>query len=195
MASRSVKLPDIGEGIAEAEIVEWSVKVGDVLREDQVIASVMTDKATIEIPSPFGGRVVALGGEVGDKLAIGGELIRLEVEGEPEMASEPAAAAHQQAEAAQPQRIADEIAKEFDVFLENAEPSQAAMDEPSDEPPGKPLASPAVRRRAKEAHVDLGDIPGSGPDGRIVQRDLDSFLGKAENGERLTLRAPNIAIR
>ena len=192
MASRSVKLPDIGEGIAEAEIVEWSVKVGDVVREDQVIASVMTDKATIEIPSPFSGRVVALGGEVGEKLAIGGELIRLEVEGEPGADTEPTAEAHE-AQAAPPRRIAEEIAQEFDVFLEETKPSPVVKDEPTDELASKPLASPAVRRRAKEADVDLKKLSGSGPDGRIEHRDLDRFLG--ENGERLTQRAPNIAIR
>ena len=74
MGQRSIRMPDVGEGVAEAEIVEWSVKVGDLVREDQVVAAVMTDKATVEIPTPVAGTVVALGGGVGDVLAVGAEL-------------------------------------------------------------------------------------------------------------------------
>ena len=77
--TRIIKLPDIGEGVAEAELIGWLVKVGDIIREDQPLAEVMTDKATVEIPSPAAGTVVALGGEVGAKLAVGGELVRLAV--------------------------------------------------------------------------------------------------------------------
>ena len=87
MGMRSIRLPDVGEGVAEAEIVEWSVKVGDLVREDQVIAAVMTDKATVEIPTPVAGAVVALGGAVGDVLAVGSELIRIDAPGLPELAS------------------------------------------------------------------------------------------------------------
>src|SRR6185436_1316379 len=79
MGLRSIKLPDVGEGVAEAELVEWDVKVGDQVQEDQILAAVMTDKATVEILAPFAGTVAALGGEVGDTLAVGGELVRLEV--------------------------------------------------------------------------------------------------------------------
>ncbi|MDF3847250.1 biotin/lipoyl-containing protein, partial [Achromobacter denitrificans] len=82
MGIHIIKMPDIGEGIAEVELVGWHVKVGDTVAEDQPLADVMTDKATVEIPSPVVGRVVALGGEVGQVMAVGGELIRLEVEGE-----------------------------------------------------------------------------------------------------------------
>ena len=78
MASRIVKLPDIGEGVAEAEVVVWHVKVGDIVREDQPLADVMTDKATVEIPSPAHGTVASLGVEAGQMLAVGGELVRLE---------------------------------------------------------------------------------------------------------------------
>src|SRR5574337_1266832 len=81
MGSRAIKMPDVGEGVAEAEIVEWAVKVGDIVREDQVVASVMTDKATVEIPTHVAGTVVALGGEVGDVLPVGAELIRIEAPG------------------------------------------------------------------------------------------------------------------
>ncbi|MGH8818707.1 MAG: biotin/lipoyl-containing protein, partial [Achromobacter pestifer] len=82
MGIHIIKMPDIGEGIAEVELVGWHVKVGDTVAEDQPLADVMTDKATVEIPSPVVGKVVALGGDVGQVMAVGGELIRLEVEGE-----------------------------------------------------------------------------------------------------------------
>src|SRR5262249_12143838 len=82
MGTRIVKLPDVGEGVAEAEIVEWHVEVGQSVLEDQILAAVMTDKATVEIPSPVAGKVLALGGEVGQTLAVGAELVRLEVVGE-----------------------------------------------------------------------------------------------------------------
>ena len=79
MAIRVIKMPDIGEGIAEVELVAWHVKPGDAVVEDQALADVMTDKATVEIPSPVAGKVVALGGEVGQQIAVGAELIRIEV--------------------------------------------------------------------------------------------------------------------
>ena len=81
MAEHVIKLPDVGEGVAEAELVEWHVKVGELVREDAVLAAVMTDKATVEIPSPTDGEVVWLGAEIGDTVAVGAPLIRLKVEG------------------------------------------------------------------------------------------------------------------
>ena len=81
MGERIVKLPDVGEGIAEAELVEWHVKVGDLVREDTVLAAVMTDKATVEIPSPVDGEVAWIGAEVGDKVAVGAPLVRLRTAG------------------------------------------------------------------------------------------------------------------
>ncbi len=84
MGVRSIKMPDVGEGVAEAEIVEWAVKVGDLVQEDQVVAAVMTDKATVDIPSPVAGSVLALGGAVGDVLAVGAELIRIDAPGLPD---------------------------------------------------------------------------------------------------------------
>src|ERR1700735_4205591 len=84
MGVRSIKMPDVGEGVAEAEIVEWAVKVGDLVKEDQVVAAVMTDKATVEIPTPVAGSVLTLGGAVGDVLAVGSELIRIDAPGLPD---------------------------------------------------------------------------------------------------------------
>jgi len=84
MGVRTIKMPDVGEGVAEAEIVEWAVKVGDLVKEDQVVAAVMTDKATVDIPTPVAGSVLALGGAVGDVLAVGAELIRIDAPGMPD---------------------------------------------------------------------------------------------------------------
>ncbi|HAV34938.1 MAG TPA: branched-chain alpha-keto acid dehydrogenase subunit E2, partial [Massilia sp.] len=81
MGIHVIKMPDLGEGIAEVEVVAWHVKPGDTVKEDQVLADVMTDKATVEIPSPVNGVVTALGGKLGEAMAVGAELIRLEVEG------------------------------------------------------------------------------------------------------------------
>jgi 2-oxoisovalerate dehydrogenase E2 component (dihydrolipoyl transacylase) len=108
MGIHVIKMPDLGEGIAECEVVAWRVQPGDTIKEDQVLADVMTDKATVEIPSPVHGTVMALGGKVGDSLPVGGELIRLEVEGAGNSsgdAAKPAAAA-----AALPAPAADEPA-------------------------------------------------------------------------------------
>ena len=89
MGTHVIKMPDIGEGIAQVELVEWFVKVGDVIAEDQVVADVMTDKATVEIPSPVSGKVLALGGQPGEVMAVGSELIRIEVEGSGNHVDEP----------------------------------------------------------------------------------------------------------
>ncbi len=93
MATHAIKVPDLGEGIAEVELVAWRVQPGDTVAEDQVLADVMTDKATVEIPSPVAGRVLALGGEVGQQLAVGAELIRIDVEAQGEAVQVPAAPA------------------------------------------------------------------------------------------------------
>src|SRR5918993_6087787 len=87
MGEHLIKMPDVGEGIAEAELVEWHVKVGDLVREDAVLAAVMTDKATVEIPSPVDGEVLWLGAEIGEVVATGSPLIRLKVEGEGSVAA------------------------------------------------------------------------------------------------------------
>ncbi len=184
MGIRIVKLPDVGEGVAEAEVVEWHVTVGQSVLEDQILAAVMTDKATVEIPSPVAGTVVALGAEVGGVLAVGAELIRLEVAGE---GNAEVAAAPREATAAPPpaQPLAAAPAPKLPVpppASPLAEPasaplptSRAPMGPPR--PPGeKPIASPAVRRRARDAGVDLRQVRGTGPAGRISHDDLDAFL-------------------
>lgn len=203
MGIHIIKMPDIGEGIAEVELVGWHVKVGDTVAEDQPLADVMTDKATVEIPSPVVGRVLALGGEVGEVMAVGGELIRLEVEGEGNAkpgadappAKAPAAPAAvgevsaTQVPDTQPAKTA--VAQVSDT--QAAKTLQASTARVSDTPrtaavarqPGeKPLASPAVRKRAWDLGVELRYVAGSGPAGRILHEDLDAYLqGQGATGQ------------
>lgn len=173
-----IKLPDVGEGVAEAEIVEVLVKVGDEVAEDQVIAAVMTDKATVEIPSPVAGRVASLGMEVGAVLAVGTEIARIETD-----ASVQRQPAPDQDAAVSPASVpmAEAVAKP-----DNAAPSRPPAEPvavettqtPSSSRPagGKPLASPSVRRRAQEMGIELTQVQGSGPAGRIDHADLDTFV-------------------
>jgi 2-oxoisovalerate dehydrogenase E2 component (dihydrolipoyl transacylase) len=162
-----VKVPDIGEGIAEVELVEWHVKPGDAVVVDQVLADLMTDKATVEVPTPVAGRVVALGGKAGDKLAVGSELLRVETgEGAAQDIKSAAPAAKSVAAPA--------------AAAPAAAPAARAAPQPTAETTvpeviGKPLASPSVRRHARELGVELRQVRGSGPDGRIVHDDVIAF--------------------
>ena len=159
------KMPDLGEGTVEAEVVEWKVRVGEVVQEDQVIAEVMTDKAAVEVPSPVTGRVLSLTGQPGDMVAVGSELIVFDISGEA-----PAQAAPSAGEVA--------VAPAGPV----AAAPKAATAEAAVAPAlaGRVMASPATRRRAREAGVDLSQVTGSGPGGRIQPGDLEVALaGKA----------------
>ncbi|NML17917.1 dihydrolipoamide acetyltransferase family protein [Azohydromonas caseinilytica] len=179
MAARVVKVPDVGEGIAEVEVVEWHVKPGDEVAEDQPLATLMTDKASIEIPSPAAGRVAALGGEVGQLLAVGSMLVRFDdtAGGEAGMAERLPAAGG---------ALADQLVEARTMpppsarpRSEPAAPSVAPASTPRQD---RPIASPAVRRRAWELGVDLKDVPPGGTAGRIVHADLDAYL--ARHGHR-----------
>jgi 2-oxoisovalerate dehydrogenase E2 component (dihydrolipoyl transacylase) len=192
MGIHVIKMPDIGEGIAEVELVEWHVQPGDTVAEDQVLADVMTDKATVEIPSPVNGRVLALGGKVGEVMAVGTELIRLEVEGPGNVA---AGAAPVTA------RAAPAPARGSATPPPGAGPTGAGAPRPPPAPPSpappapapkpsaaapptmrpagsRPIASPAVRRRARELGIELPFVPGSGTAGRILHEDLDAYLAR-----------------
>ncbi len=188
MGEHTIKLPDVGEGVAEAELVEWHVKVGDIVREDSVLGAVMTDKATVEIPSPVSGEVLWLGAEIGDTVAVGSPIIRLKVEGEGN-ARDVAAAPPPKVETPKPKPSAPVAAGEGE--REAAE--GAAITPPPARPAPKPtttftgaprtagekaLASPAVRLAAKEAGVDLRQVTGTGPAGRITHEDLDAFIAR-----------------
>lgn len=162
------KLPDIGEGVVEGEVVEWMVSVGDSVKEDDPILSVMTDKATVEIPSPTDGVVKSLVGEPGTILAVGQVCIEFDTDGD-DGASKPEPEEEEVEEEAVP------------------EPEPEAAPEPAPSPAVKPtpvvvaasgarpLASPAVRQRARESGIDLSSVAGSGPAGRITHGDLDSW--------------------
>ncbi|MDA9432309.1 dihydrolipoamide acetyltransferase family protein [Bradyrhizobium sp. CCBAU 51627] len=194
MAERVVKLPDVGEGIAEAELVEWHVKVGDVVREDAVLGAVMTDKATVEIPSPTDGRVIWLAGHVGDLLAIGSDFVRLEVDGKSEPATEAAKLALPGAGAAT--RRSDRVAAA--PRAPASEPTKELGSQPSASPlhhaVERPLAAPAVRLRAREAGVDLRQIRGTGPAGRITHNDLDAYLARDRTGTTATPHPARTAV-
>jgi 2-oxoisovalerate dehydrogenase E2 component (dihydrolipoyl transacylase) len=192
MGIRIIKLPDVGEGVAEAELVEWHVEVGQSVLEDQLLAAVMTDKATVEIPSPVAGTVVALGAEVGSVLAVGAELVRLEVagEGNEEVAAAPREAAAPSAPVERP-LAAVPPAPESAASSQPAPPVTRAPLGPPRPPGEKPIASPAVRRRAREAGVDLRQVRGTGPAGRIGHADLDAFLRGGAKAGIATTRVAN----
>jgi 2-oxoisovalerate dehydrogenase E2 component (dihydrolipoyl transacylase) len=196
MGIRIIKLPDVGEGVAEAELVEWHVEVGQSVLEDQLLAAVMTDKATVEIPSPVAGTVVALGAEVGGVVAVGAELVRLEVagEGNEEVVAAPREAAVPAERPAAPMTKAAPASpaptEPATPTMPSAPASRAPIGPPR--PPGeKPLASPAVRRRARDAGVDLRQVRGTGPAGRIGHDDLDAFLRGTSKAVVSTARAAN----
>ena len=175
MGKFEFKLPDIGEGVVEGEIVEWMVAVGDTVKEDDPILSVMTDKATVEIPAPCDGTVTSIVGEAGDILPVGGVCIVFDVDGEGNAseASEPVAeAAPAVEEKVEP--VVEEKAPEPAPAPAPAAPTAAA---PVARAAGtKALASPAVRQRARAANIDLQLVAGSGPAGRISHADLDRHI-------------------
>jgi 2-oxoisovalerate dehydrogenase E2 component (dihydrolipoyl transacylase) len=159
-----LKTPDLGEGTTQAEIVEWRVAVGDFVREDQPIADLMTDKATVEVSSPVHGTIVALRGAPGEILAVGSELVVFE--------------------------IADDGATKVGAPSEFA-PAAADRGEtaaaPASAPPDraralgeKAFASPSVRRRAAQLDVPLGSVPGAGPNGRVLREDLEAFVASRQ---------------
>jgi len=183
------KLPDVGEGTAEAELVEWKVKVGATVAEDQPLADVMTDKATVELTSPTSGRVVALNGEVGKMVAVGSALVVLEVEGAGNMARGAAPKAAPVQPASKPEAKAQPAPKPAASAPApspaRAAPAKAAAPAFATRTPGeRPLASPAVRKRARELGIELPFVPGSGPAGRIQHEDLDAFLSSGGSGAR-----------
>lgn len=162
-----IKMPDIGEGIAEVEVVAWHVKLGDEVQEDQALADVMTDKAAVEIPSPVKGKVIALGAKAGDVVAVGAELMRLDVDGDgtDEVAKATAAAAP-------PTAATATVAKAGNGAAPARTAPVPSPDRASDQ---KPLASPSVRRHARELGIELRDVSGSGPAGRIEHSDLEAY--------------------
>jgi 2-oxoisovalerate dehydrogenase E2 component (dihydrolipoyl transacylase) len=186
VARFTFKLPDIGEGMAEAEIVAWHVKIGDRVEEDGRLADMMTDKATVEMESPVAGTIVEVAGEEGDVIAIGSPLVVIETEGDvaDEAPAPEAKVVEQRIEAETPEAEHVEEAIEEAGQLESVpEPAPAPKAAPVTKAPppvarsssAKVLASPAVRARAKELGIDLAEVRAA-EDGRVRHADLDAFL-------------------
>jgi len=174
MTTQTIKMPDIGEGIAEVELVAWHVQAGDTVAEDQILADVMTDKATVEIPSHVAGTVLSLDVAVGQVVAVGTEIIHIEVTESGQRSNVPPAA----------QAIAPPTASPMpDLQPAPVAPTVAARPEPVARLDGnKPIAAPAVRRRAWELGIELASIRGTGPAGRITQTDLDAYAKQSGAG-------------
>ena len=195
------KLPDIGEGVVEGEVVEWMVAVGDTVKEDDPILSVMTDKATVEIPSPTDGVVKSIVGEPGTILAVGQVCIEFETDGEGtpvEEAPAPVEEVVEEAPAPEPEPVKEEVAPA------PAAPAPAPTPVVVAAPGTRPLASPAVRQRARESGIDLTTVAGSGPAGRITHGDLDSWkeagspvaaAGPSRSAKTGTTEVPVIGLR
>ena len=186
MGTFAFKMPDIGEGVVEGEVVEWMVAVGDVVKEDDPILSVMTDKATVEIPSPVDGTVTKVVGEAGDILPVGVVCIEFEVEGAGNASASEDAPAAKEAPAPAAKESKPEPTPEVAPAPTPA-PKAAATPAPAAAPvaraPGtKALASPAVRQRAREANISLDHVAGSGPAGRISHADLDAHIAGGAAG-------------
>ena len=210
MGTFTFRLPDIGEGIAEAEIVAWHVAVGDMVAEDGRVADLMTDKATVEMESPVSGRVISVAGDVGDVIAIGSPLVVIETEGdeaaeatEAEVRSGPSTSSRRAEEGAQAgnsagpvdeQAAAAQPAVEAPAPVVPAAQTKPARPEPVEGPhatsrAAKVLASPAVRARAEALGIDLAQVKPS-EEGRVRHADLDQFLAYNAGGG---YRAPGAA--
>jgi len=196
MGIHVIKMPDIGEGIAEVELVAWNVKVGDTVVEDMNLADVMTDKATVEIPSPVHGKVLSLGGKVGEVMAVGSELIRIEVEGAgnvkegaattvstpaagpavaPKAAPAPAPAPAAAPVAASPAPAPKAAPAPARAASKGAEKITRAVGD-------KPIASPAVRNHAWDLGIDLQYVMGTGTAGRITHEDIEAYAAQGTIG-------------
>jgi 2-oxoisovalerate dehydrogenase E2 component (dihydrolipoyl transacylase) len=210
------KMPDLGEGTVSAEVLKWYVGPGDSVEEDQVIAEVMTEKAAIEVPSPVTGRVVRVHGQPGDMVAVGGELIVFETGAvdatasastpdsasvaESEAPTQPATAVQADGPARAAVEPAERPAGAAGAGSTAARPSGVSTAAKADAPApkaGRIMASPATRRRAKEAGLDLGAVPGSGPGGRITRADFETALrdgpGTIARGPQAPVPGPGAA--
>lgn len=211
MAIELIKVPDIGEGVAEVEVVEWNVSIGDHVSEDELIASVMTDKAAVEIPSPSNGVIVWLAGKIGDVLAVGADFVKIETDKSADI--DAVVAASSSNTEATVQKPAADTASNPDVTIPaiataDAEPdrheghsSAEVASAPTASAPqrktaagsvSRPLASPAVRKRAREAGIDLTHVAGSGPAGRISAIDLDSHQQSQQSARQTKGRVDSV---
>jgi 2-oxoisovalerate dehydrogenase E2 component (dihydrolipoyl transacylase) len=163
------KLPDLGEGTVSAEIVSWRVKPGDTVAEDEVIVEVMTEKAAVEVPAPVSGRVLSTTGAPGDTVPVGAELIVLETEAGGQAPSAAVSA---------PPAAAPAAAAPVRAGVNGNGAAAPAATPPAASAAARVATSPAIRRRAHEAGIDLRQVAGSGPNGRIVAKDLDAYVAR-----------------
>ena len=178
MGTFAFKMPDIGEGVVEGEVVEWMVAVGDIVKEDDPILSVMTDKATVEIPSPVDGKVISIVGEAGDTLPVGVVCIEFEVDGDGNAAASDDAPEPESKPKPEPAPAPAPKAEPAPAPAPKAEPAPAVQRAAGT----KALSSPAVRQRARQANIDLNLVAGSGPAGRISHADLDAHIAGGASG-------------
>ncbi|MBI2604495.1 MAG: 2-oxo acid dehydrogenase subunit E2 [Deltaproteobacteria bacterium] len=164
-----IKLPDIGEGVHEGEIVRWLVKEGDAIKVDQPLIEIMTDKATLEIPSPHAGTVKKVYGKEGDVIKVGQPVVSLSEEGA-------SAGASKSAPSTVPMRAS---------YAGAAGQAAQAPGQTYAASPGNVLATPATRRLARDMGVDLGQVPASGPAGRVTKEDLQRFIGASAAGPQV----------
>ena len=184
MGIHVIKMPDIGEGIAEVELVAWNVQVGDAVVEDMNLADVMTDKATVEIPSPVHGKVLSLGGKVGDVMAVGSELIRIEVEGAGNV-KEGAAVAEAPVPAPKAVPTPPPVIASASAPVTPAPVSaraSAGAQKITRAVGDKPIASPAVRNHAWDLGIDLQHVMGTGTAGRITHEDIEAYAKQGTIG-------------
>jgi 2-oxoisovalerate dehydrogenase E2 component (dihydrolipoyl transacylase) len=185
-ANHIFKLPDVGEGTAEAELVGWHIKVGDVVAEDQIVADVMTDKATVELTSPVSGTVVALHGEAGQQIAVGGPLVSFKVEGKGNIQSAAAPAPSTASRSPSPDgggmKSPPPAPKSPPIGGSTGGAGEGGKPRTLSARGERPLASPAVRNRARDLGIELQFVPGSGPAGRIEHGDLDAFVASGGRG-------------
>jgi 2-oxoisovalerate dehydrogenase E2 component (dihydrolipoyl transacylase) len=175
MGHYTFRLPDVGEGVAEAEIVAWHVEVGDRVEEDQSTVDVMTDKATVEMSAPVAGRVLAVHGEIGMRVPVGSPLIELEIDGDT------GSTAQQEALPRPLPPSAAAMPAAMPPAPVQAKPAAAPACAPARRLPGdNPLAAPATRRRAYELGIPLQFVPGTGPGGRITADDLNAYLARSD---------------
>lgn len=187
------RLPDVGEGVAEAELVEWHVAPGDIVKEDDILAAVMTDKAAVEVPSSVDGKIIELGGELGEMLAVGAVLVKIEVEGEGNDTGEeePAASGEEVAKATEEPTPTPEPEPTPAPVAKSTEPAPAPVARSNGT---KPLAAPSVRARAREEGIDLRQVPGTGPAGRISHDDLNRWIASGGIQQGSVTRAQNTGV-
>ncbi|ELZ31095.1 branched-chain alpha-keto acid dehydrogenase subunit E2 [Halogeometricum pallidum JCM 14848] len=176
MAIKEFKLPDVGEGVAEGELVTWHVAPGDTVEEDQVVAEVETDKALVDVPSPYNGTVSELRAEEGEMVPVGDVIITFEVEGEGE---------EDTAESSDGEQVTADDAGDGDDAGDAADESAEETTDTAEteRTSGRVFASPSVRRLARELGVDIGSVSGSGPSGRVTESDVQAAADSGSDGD------------